>query len=75
MQGFPKPYQVEARRRNYPVGSTVEVISMNDPFSPIPPGTRGKVQFVDSTGTVFADWENGSSLGAVYGEDSIKRID
>ena len=29
---------------------------------------------VDDTGTVFADWENGSTLGAVFGEDRIRRV-
>ena len=32
------------------------------------------VDFVDDIGTVFVNWDNGSRLGVVYGEDVIKRI-
>ena len=39
-----------------------------------PAGLRGTVTHVDDTGTVFAKWQNNSSLGAVYGEDRIRRV-
>ena len=39
-----------------------------------PAGLRGTVTHVDDTGTVFAKWENNSSLGAVYGIDRIRRV-
>jgi len=29
---------------------------------------------VDDTGTVFVKWDSGSSLGVVYGEDSIRKL-
>jgi hypothetical protein len=33
---------------------------------------RGTVVFVDDIGTIFCDWDRGSSLGAVYGEDAVR---
>jgi len=52
-------------------GTRIELISMNDSQA-IPSGTRGTVDFVDDMGTVFPQWDNGRSLGVVYGEDSFR---
>nr|WP_077975405.1 DUF4314 domain-containing protein [Dehalococcoides mccartyi] len=69
---FPNKAVVEARRSRYAKGARVELVSMSDPYTTLKPGDRGTVIFVDDTGTVFADWDNGSTLGAVYGEDEIR---
>lgn len=71
---FPSKAVVEARRARYPKGARVELVSMNDPYREMPSGLQGTVDFVDDTGTVFAKWDNGSSLGAVYGEDEIRLL-
>lgn len=68
------PEELKRIREEYPVGCTVELIEMCDPYRDMPAGLRGMVTHVDDTGTVFAKWENGSSLGAVYGIDRIRRI-
>ena len=47
---------------------------MNDPYAPVPAGTRGTVKFVDSMGTIFPDWDNGRTLGLVPGEDSFRKL-
>ena len=47
---------------------------MDDPYSRIPPGTQGIVSAVDDIGTIFVKWENGSSLGVVYGVDIVKKV-
>ena len=70
-----RPEVLKRIREKYPVGCTVEIIEMCDPYRDMPAGLRGTVTHVDDTGTVFADWENGSTLGAVFGEDRIRRID
>ena len=70
-----RPEMLKRIREKYPVGCTVEIIEMCDPYRDMPAGLRGTVTHVDDTGTVFADWENGSTLGAVFGEDRIRRID
>ena len=70
-----RPEVLKRIREQYPVGCTVEIIEMYDPYRDMPAGLRGTVTLVDDTGTVFADWENGSTLGAVFGEDRIRRVD
>ena len=70
-----RPETLKRIREQYPVGSTVEIIEMCDPYRDMPAGLRGTVTHGDDTGTVFADWENGSTLGAVFGEDRIRRVD
>lgn len=65
---------MERIRRQYPAGTKVELVSMNDPYRNMPPGLKGVVKTVDDTGTVFVSWENGSGLGVVYGEDQIKKL-
>ena len=70
-----RPEVLERIRKQYPIGCTVELIEMCDPYRDMPPGLHGKVFAVDDTGTVFVHWKNGSSLGAVFGEDRIQRAD
>ena len=73
---FPSQEIVEQIRKAYPAGTRVELIEMNDPYNTrLVPGSRGTVRFVDSAGTVHVDWDCGSSLGVVYGEDKVKTID
>lgn len=48
---FPIREVVEAVRARYPVGTRVELVSMNDPYSKLKPGDRGTVRSVDDTGT------------------------
>lgn len=71
---FPSRNIVNAIKMDFPVGCMVELIKMDDPYRKMPPGLKGVVSFVDDTGTVHVNWENGSTLGAVYGEDQIRRI-
>lgn len=75
MNGFPSREIVERLRQQYPKGTRVELISMNDPFTKLKPGDRGTVSMVDSVGTIFADWDCGSGLGVAYEEDHIRKID
>ena len=74
MIGYPKREVVESIRARYPKGTRVELIEMNDPYRDMPPGLRGTVVAVDDIGTVHIAWDNGSSLGAAYGVDRIRRI-
>jgi len=64
---------LEARKTRYKRGTRVELVSMDDPYdATLKPGDRGSVMAVDSTGTVHVSWDNGSTLGLVYGVDEIK---
>ena len=60
-------------RLNYPPGTRLELISMDDP-QPIPPGSRGTVVHVDDMGTIHMRWDSGRSLGLVPGEDSFRTL-
>ena len=71
---FPKQEIVEEVRKNFPVGCRVELVKMDDKQAP-KIGTKGTVRGVDDTGTILVNWDSGSSLGVVYGEDECKRID
>lgn len=71
---FPDKRVVERVRKTYPVGTRVELIQMDDPYSRLEPGDRGTVRLVDDTATVFVDWDRGSGLGVVYGNDRIRKL-
>ena len=64
----------ESTKKLYSLGTRIELISMKDPYAPVPAGTRGAVKFVDSMGTIFPEWYNGRSLGVVPGEDSFRKL-
>ena len=44
-------------------------------YRKMPKGLKGTVTWVDDTGTIGVNWENGSSLGVIYGVDSCKKIE
>ena len=66
---------LENIRRQYPKGTRVELIKMNDPYNTeLSPGSKGAVISVDDIGTIHVSWDCGSSLGIVFGEDTCKKI-
>ena len=71
---FPNSKVVESIRKRYPQGTRVELVNMEDPYTKIPEGTKGTVRCVDDTGTIFVDWDTGSGLGIVYGEDLCRKL-
>lgn len=70
---FPNRETVERVRREYPAGTRVELVRMDDAQAP-PIGTKGTVTGVDDTASVMVAWDNGSNLHAIYGEDVVRRI-
>ncbi len=69
------PDTLKALRAKYPPGTRVELVRMDDPYTRLKPSDQGTVSMVDDTGTVFVDWDSGSTLGVVFGEDQIRKID
>lgn len=65
--------KVEALRKEYSVGTRVELVRMDD-FQAPPVGTRGTVTGVDGMGNVLMRWDNGSSLSVIVGEDIIRKV-
>jgi len=47
---FPSRGQVEYTRSCYPPGTRIMLNNMNDPYAPVPAGTRGTVRYVDDAG-------------------------
>ena len=70
---FPSKAVVEMLRRQYPKGTRVELLDMDDRQAP-PIGTLGTVNGVDDIGSIMVRWDNGSSLSVVYGEDSVRIV-
>ena len=70
---FPSKEIVEGIRREYPAGTRVELVRMDDPQAP-PIGTLGTVLGVDDAGSLRMRWDNGSGLNVVYGEDVVKKV-
>lgn len=68
-----KKEQLQNLRRQYPVGTRIEVIRMDDPAAP-PLGTRGTVTGVDDIGDIIVGWDNGSSLNVIPEIDLIRKI-
>lgn len=72
---IPSRESVQHLREQYPKGTRVELISMNDPYNrKLKPGDQGTVPFVDDMGTIFVNWDCGSGLGIVYGEDQVRKL-
>ena len=63
--------EIEQLRKRYPTGTRVRLSKMEDIQSP-PDGCLGTVRLVDDIGTIHVAWDNGSSLGVVYGVDEIE---
>ncbi len=61
-------------RKTYLPDTRIALVRMNDPYSKLKPGDRGSVVAVDDIGTIFVNWDCGSSLGVAYGEDSCRII-
>ena len=72
--GIPTQAQLKTLRARYPKGTRVELDYTSDPYTKLSPGTKGTVSFVDDMGTVFIDWDNGSDLGIVPGEDVVRKL-
>lgn len=71
--GFPDRKTVERLREQYPDGTRVRLLSMDDPQAP-PIGTEGTVFGVDDAGNIMMSWDSGGGLNLVYGVDSFQIV-
>ena len=62
----------ERYKEMYPKGTRIELIQMGNDPRPVPPGTRGTVAYVDDMGQIGMNWDNGSSLSLIPGEDRFR---
>ncbi|MDD3027337.1 MAG: DUF4314 domain-containing protein [Erysipelotrichaceae bacterium] len=70
---FPSKEQVERLRQQYPNGTRVELLQMDDQQAP-PVGTLGTVYGVDDTGSLLVNWDNGSGLNVIFGVDRCRKL-
>lgn len=70
---FPNKEIVEKVRAEYPIGTRVELLKMNDVQAP-PVGTKGTVRGVDDTASLLVDWDNGCGLNVIHCEDIVIKI-
>lgn len=70
---FPSREIVEQVRKEFPIGTRVELVHMDDLFAP-PIGTKGTVRGVDDAASLLVDWDNGSGLNVIYGVDKVRKV-
>ena len=63
---------IEKLKENYPVGTRVKLIQMEDKQAP-PVGTLGTVYGVDALGSILVKWDNGSMLNVIFREDIVEK--
>ena len=71
---FPSKEIVEGICRDYPAGTRVELVRMDDPQAP-PVGTKGTVLGVDDIGSIMVSWDNGCGLSVAFGEDLCRKVE
>ena len=73
-QDFPSRNQVEFIRQTYPPNTRILLQHMDDPYAPVPAGTRGTVKYVDDIGQIGVAWDNGRSLSLIPGMDTYRKL-
>ena len=58
----------------YPPGTRIELLSMEDPYNPVPSGTKGTVSFVDDLGGIHMKWDNGRTLALIPNQDQFRKL-
>lgn len=64
----------ERMKRCYPPGTRLLLLSMDDPYAPIPSGMRGTVEHVDDAAQIHTRWDNGRTLAIIPEEDDFRKL-
>lgn len=72
MPGLISKEELLRLKEEYPKGTRVVLLEMDDPKAP-PVGTLGTVRGVDDTGSLLMSWDSGGSLNVLYGIDVVKK--
>ena len=70
---LPRHEEVLRIRKQYPAGTRVELVKMDDPQAP-PNGTKGTVRGVDDIGSIMVAWDNGCGLSVAFGVDACRKV-
>ena len=71
---FPSHQAVERLREQYPPGTRISLLKMDDPYSKLQPGDRETVEGVDDAGGLMCRWDNGEGLSLDYFEDDYRKL-
>ena len=63
-----------ALREQYPPGTRVELLHMEDDPQAPAIGTKGTVKGVDDIGSIMVAWDNGSSLHVLFDVDECRKV-
>lgn len=74
MMKFQNKNYLAQLRKQYLVGTKIQLISMRDEKYPILPGTIGEVTHIDDMGSIHMKWQNGSSLALIPEVDSFNVV-
>lgn len=66
--------QAERYKEDYPPGTRIVLLCMENDPNPVESGTRGTVKYVDDIGTLHCHFDNGRSLGVVPDEDLFRKL-
>ena len=70
-----KQEQVAKLRKEYPEGTRIMLLKMDDPYTQLKKGDMGNVLHVDDAGQIHVVWDAGSSLALVPGEDKFMKLE
>ena len=66
--------QAQRYKEQYPPGTRLQLINMEDPYAPVESGMRGTVKLVDDIGQIHMHCDNGRTLALVPGQDSFRTL-
>ena len=69
------PELLKQLREYYKSGARVMLIRMRDLYTDLRQGDRGTVSFVDDIGSIHVNWDRGSNLAVLFGEDQCVKIE
>ena len=69
------PELLKQLKEYYTTGTRVMLIRMRDPYTDLRQGDRGTVSFVDDIGSIHVNWDRGSNLAVLFGEDQFVKIE
>jgi hypothetical protein len=71
---MPNNDELLALREEFPQGTRVELISMEDSFTELKAGDRATVVGVDGYGDILCNWDKGSSLKLIPSADRFRKL-
>ena len=75
MNGFYNRASVELIKAEFPEGTRIVVLHMDEKMHPIPDGTRGTVKYVDDAGQIHLKYDNGRcGLALVPEVDQFRKL-